>query len=369
MRISDLPFGSNIKIPERREDGTFKLADYTLGFFGAGTAGLIRKDIYDNRVWVGNSAEYAGSNLDKRMTEIYNSYPAELKELIIPSTIPLYNGNGAEDITRKVFAPTLTMVGCGDNHGVEEGFTWPIFTDQNSRIKTFNGFESNWWLSSQYSSDDDWFVRTDGSAKNIRSYIDFGVVPAFVIPQSVQIDDTPDKDGSYRLTVLNSGKYLYGAELSKAIREELKRQGIKGVTVSCKTYSGGQSVRVRVNATATDFVSRDEYINNYSCNDIGYWLYTEDGEQIHREKWFALDGDEQQRTLRSHAAREYDYYISGSHDINHYRIDDNKIYTEAFRAKLHRINAVLDAFHHDDSNSMVDYFDTNFYRDITVVAA
>ena len=82
-----------------------------------------------------------------------------------------------------------------------------------------------------------------------------------------------------------------------------------------------------------------------------------------------LDADEQQRTLRSHAAREYDYYISGSHDINHYRIDDNKIYTEAFRAKLHRINAVLDAFHHDDSNSMGDYFDTNFYRDITVVVA
>lgn len=204
MKLGELPFGSNIKIPERREDRTFKLADYTLGFFGAGTAGLIRKDIYDNRVWVGNSAEYAGSNLDKRMTEIYNSYPAELKELIIPSTIPLYNGNGAEDITRKVFAPTLTMVGCGDNHGVEEGFTWPIFTDQNSRIKTFNGFESNWWLSSQYSSDDDWFVRTDGSAKNIRSYIDFGVVPAFVIPQSVQIDDTPDNDGSYRLTELQS---------------------------------------------------------------------------------------------------------------------------------------------------------------------
>ena len=128
-------------------------------------------------------------------------------------------------------------------------------------------------------------------------------------------------------------------------------------------------MRIKVKATAADFIGRDEYINNYSCNDIGYWLYTEDGEQIHRDKWFALDADEQQRTLRSHAAREYDYYISGSHDINHYRIDDNKIYTEAFRAKLHRINAVLDAFHHDDSNSMVDYFDTNFYRDITVVAA
>ena len=203
MKLGELPFGTNIKIPERRKDGTYELADYTLGFFGAGVAAFIRKEIH-SRCWFGDSAEYADSDLDKRMTEIYDSYPDELKELIIPSTIPLYNGSGAEDITRKVFAPTLTMVGCGDNHGVEEGFTWPIFTDQNSRIKTFNGFESNWWLSSQYSSDDDWFVRTDGSAKNIRSYIDFGVVPAFVIPHSVQIDDTPDKDGSYRLTVLES---------------------------------------------------------------------------------------------------------------------------------------------------------------------
>lgn len=303
MRISDLPFRTNIKIPERREDGTYELADYTLGYFGVGTAGLIRKDIYDNRVWIGNSAEYAGSDLDNRMTDIYDSYPDELKELIIPSTFSLYNGSGVEDITRKVFAPTLTMIGLGDNHGVEEGFTWPIFTDQNSRIKTFNGFESNWWLSSQYSSDDDWFVRTDGSAKNIRSYIDFGAVPAFAIPQSVQIDDTPDKDGSCRLTVLNSGKYLYGAELSKAIREELKRQGIKGVSVSCKTFTGGQRITVKVKAVADDFAK--------------------------------ATGDR---------------------------------YSEAFRSKLSRINAVLDTYNYDNSNCMFGFFDTNFDRTIKVVA-
>ena len=34
MKISNLLFGANIKIPERREDGTYKLADYTLGIFG-----------------------------------------------------------------------------------------------------------------------------------------------------------------------------------------------------------------------------------------------------------------------------------------------------------------------------------------------
>ena len=206
MRISDLPFGSNIKIPERREGGTYELADYTLGClnnFDVGTAGLIRKDIH-SLCRFGDSVEYAGSDLDKRMAEIYDSYPDELKELIIPSTIPLYNGSGAEDITRKVFAPTLTMIGCGVNHGVEEGFTWPIFTGWNSRIKTLNGSADWWWLSSRLSSDSAWIVGSGGSAYYFGlPSLTLGVVPAFVILQSVQIDDAPDNDGSHSLTVLN----------------------------------------------------------------------------------------------------------------------------------------------------------------------
>lgn len=203
MKLGELPFGSNIKIPERRKDGTYELADYTLGFFGVGVAALIRKDIH-SLCRFGDSVEYAGSDLDKRMTEIYNSYPDELKELIILSTIPLYNGSGAENITRNVFAPTLTMVGFGDNHGVDEGLTWPIFTGRNNRKKTFDGSAAYWWLSSQDSSDRAWYVYLSGSARS--SYLSFslGVVPAFIILQSVQIDDAPDKDGSCRLTALES---------------------------------------------------------------------------------------------------------------------------------------------------------------------
>ena len=206
MKLGELPFGSNIKIPDRREDGTYELADYTLGClnnFDVGTAGLIRKNIH-SLCRFGDSTEYAGSDLDKRMAEIYNSYPDEFKELIIPRTIPLYNGSGVENITRKVFAPTLTMVGCGDNHEAEEGLTWPIFTGRNSRKKTFNGSAACWWLSSQHSSNIAWRVYTDGSADYSYPSYTYGVVPAFVIPQSVQIDDTPYNDGSYRLTVLES---------------------------------------------------------------------------------------------------------------------------------------------------------------------
>lgn len=203
MKLGEMPFRTNIKIPERREDGTYELADYTLGYFGAGVAAFIRKDIH-SLCRFGDSTEYAGSDLDKRMTEIYDSYPEELKELIIPCTIPLYNGGDAEDITRKVFAPTLTMVGCGDNHGVEEGLTWPIFTRRNRRKKTFNGSAASWWLSSQFSSDFARHVDSVGSAYILGPSFANGGVPAFIIPQSVQIDDTPDNDGIYRLTALQS---------------------------------------------------------------------------------------------------------------------------------------------------------------------
>lgn len=206
MQLGEMTFGANIKIPERREDGTYELTDYTLGClnnFDVGAAGLIRKDIH-SLCRFGDSVEYAGSDLDKRMTEIYNSYPDELKELIIPSTIPLYNGSGPEDITRKVFAPTLTMVGCGDNEGVDEGLTWPIFTGRNSRKKAFNGSATAWWLSSRFSFGGAWLVDTGGFANFDFPLNPHGVVPAFVIPQSVQIDDTTDNDGSYRLTELES---------------------------------------------------------------------------------------------------------------------------------------------------------------------
>lgn len=203
MKLGEMPFRTNIKIPECHKDGTYELADYTLGFFGAGVAALIREEVH-SLCRFGDSAEYAGSDLDKRMTEIYDSYPGELKELIIPSTFSLYNGSGVENITRKVFAPTLTMVGCGDNDGAEEGFTWPIFTGMNSRKKTFNGSAAFWWLSSRFSSGSAWLVCSVGSAYILGPSFANGGVPAFIIPQSVQIDDTPDNDGIYRLTALQS---------------------------------------------------------------------------------------------------------------------------------------------------------------------
>lgn len=200
MKISNLVLGANIKIPECREDGTYELADYTLGCynnFGINTVGLVRKYIH-SLCRFGDNVEYAGSDLDKRMTEIFDSYPDELQNMIVDVKIPLYCvGANPIEITRSVFAPTYTMVGYGDNHGVNEGFTWPIFTGQNSRKKTFNGSATSWWLPSQYSSDFARHVDSVGSAYILDPLFANGVVPMFVLPQSVQIDYLTDNDGSY----------------------------------------------------------------------------------------------------------------------------------------------------------------------------
>lgn len=215
-KISNLLLGANIKIPERQEDGTYKLTDYMLGCynnFGINTVGFVRKDIH-SVCRFGDNTEYVGSDLDKRMAEIFDSYPDELQDMIVDVEIPLHVGGNPIEITRSVFAPTLTMVGCGDNNGVDEGLTWPIFTGRHSRKKAINGVECGWWLSSQVYSwlsspvlEFDWLIGVEGYTDySVPSY-SFGVVPAFVVPQSIQIDYTTD-NGSYKLKGL-SHYYTY----------------------------------------------------------------------------------------------------------------------------------------------------------------
>ncbi len=72
-----------------------------------------------------------------------------------------------------------------------------------------------------------------------------------------------------------SNKSLYGADLSAAIRADIKAAGIKGVTVKCKSYSGGQSITATIRISAADYVDEADYIAAYRVR--GNWVY--DGER------------------------------------------------------------------------------------------
>ena len=160
-----------------------------------------------------------------------------------------------------------------------------------------------------------------------------------------------------------SNRRLYGSDLSAAIRQEFKAAGLKGVTVKCKTYSGGQHLTITVKTTDADFVSREEYMRNYEPNPICGWIDLGPNDRIHMDVYYNADGD--QENLRR-AAAAYDYHLctSGARTLNHYYLNRCTEFMPATLEKLRKINEIVTAYRYDDSNSQVDYFDTNFYYTI-----
>ena len=161
-----------------------------------------------------------------------------------------------------------------------------------------------------------------------------------------------------------SNRHLYGAELSAAVRADLKAAGVKGVSVRCKTYSGGQSLEITLKTTAADVLSLAEYIEVYRVRPAFGRIYTDCGD-ISDTDYYSMDAA-QQEEVRQRAAR-YDYRreVESECSINHYHMDEYQGFSEAGRKKLETVQAIVEAYRYDESNSMVDYFDTNFYYDIT----
>lgn len=171
-----------------------------------------------------------------------------------------------------------------------------------------------------------------------------------------------------------SDRCLYGSELSAAIRADIKAAGIKGVSIRCSSYSGGQSISATVTATAADLVSEAEYIANYRPSPAQSWVYFENGACMHTDDYFKIwnaqacgHGETYIPEIQQRAGR--DAYITateaGQHNINQYHINKYTEYKPDFLRKLERVAEIINNYRYDNSNSMVDYFDTNFYYNIS----
>lgn len=194
--ISDLPLGALINVGTDGGAGTpnYEIADKDN--LVSGGVVLVRKNIHSESAF-GSTGKYPDGTLDNLIkTTIYNEMPQKLRDKMMDVT---FNLSGSGDITRKMFALTYTMAGCGNNNGVAEGKALQLYTSNASRVKTFNGSAYSWWLSSQYFSDGAWDVYTDGSADGNYPSSPDGVVPAFAIPSETLYNATPNTDGSYNL--------------------------------------------------------------------------------------------------------------------------------------------------------------------------
>lgn len=167
-----------------------------------------------------------------------------------------------------------------------------------------------------------------------------------------------------------SDKHLYSADLSKAIREDIKAAGIKGASVRCKSYSGGQSITVTLSLPASAYVSKEQFAVDYRIPTSASWIYYEDedgkSQTMHIEKYYSREtsAEEQERIRIAAAKYAYKREAESENDLNIYHLDKYKVYTTETIEIIKKVNSIITAYRYDESNSMVDYFDTNFYYDI-----
>lgn len=194
--ISELPLGTLINVSTDGGAGTpnYEIADKDN--LVSGGVVLVRKNIYSNSAF-GTTAKYPDSTLDNLIkTTIYNKMPQKLRDKMMDVSFKLYFSG---DITRKMFALTYTMAGRGNNNGVAEGKALQLYTSNASRVKTFNGSATYWWLSSLAGDTYPYLINYEGIISNDRVSKNFGVVPAFAIPSETPYNATPNTDGSYNL--------------------------------------------------------------------------------------------------------------------------------------------------------------------------
>lgn len=172
-----------------------------------------------------------------------------------------------------------------------------------------------------------------------------------------------------------SDKHLYGADLSKAIREDIKAAGIKGASVRCKSYPGGQSITVTLSLPASAYVTKEQFAVDYRISPSFCWIDYEDengnSQSMHIEEYYSdkTSAEEQERIRISAAALEYHREAESENNVNYYHIDKYKVYSPETMEIIKKVNTIVTAYRYDESNSMVDYFDTNFYYDIVTKPA
>lgn len=161
-----------------------------------------------------------------------------------------------------------------------------------------------------------------------------------------------------------SNLHLYGADLAKAIRADIKNAGIKGVTIASKHGN----IQATITTGAADIVPEDEFIAAYRVAGSFGWVDYTDENGTNRTvsvcDFYNLPDDLQERIRIDHARREYARDYTHQNSVNHYHIDKYTGFTAAGIAKIKNVLGIISAYRYDESNSMVDYFNTNFYIDI-----
>ena len=194
--LGELAEGSLVKLNEDGAPVEFYVAkhDYESELNGAGRTLVVRKDVYDKRVWDnGNVNAYASSDLDSWFNSTYkNMLDADIRSLIGTTKIRYTPGNGNNTVgtlERAIFALSLTELGQSHSYANTEGSALPIAS--TLRIAYRNGSATAQWTRSPNTNGTSNAVglNSGGNVYYLSCNGSRGSRPCFTLPSTVLVDE------------------------------------------------------------------------------------------------------------------------------------------------------------------------------------
>lgn len=213
-------------------------------------------------------------------------------------------------------------------------------------------------------------LKANGFKWNPKKSCWYGFVDPEQIAAALEGTAAPVKEAKKAAEVINldniqSLPCLYGSELTAAIREDLKRRGVKGVTVRGRRGSG---ITVTIKATADDIASVEEMKTRYS-----YSRFTCDADRgfYNGSRWIYnfYDLSEEERQTEYNNNIMHQLKSANSFSVYHHERNECPELTTAFYNKCLAVYKIANQWNYDNSDIMTDYFDRGYYLDIDIKKA
>lgn len=187
-----------------------------------------------NRMYSEKTTIYEDCEMDTWLNETWAArYSAEMLACMLTSNILILDANNeAYSIARKFFIPSYSEWGFSAT--VPDGIASPYTTSSRKRI-VYNesGTAVICWLRTRYSDTDYRCIFINGSDSSYNAtYTAIWAIPAFDLPSSLTVADSPNDDGTYSLII--PGVDLPGIDVAIRADESDSRYTAVKVSVSIK---------------------------------------------------------------------------------------------------------------------------------------
>lgn len=319
--LSNLAIGSKIKIKVDNVDTNFIIVNQgnpSASMYDDSCNGtwLMMEDIATLSIWASNSASYPSTKIDTYLNDtFFPSLEKKVQSMIRLVKIPYrpYSSssinNGQYGYETKIFILSGYEVGYTTNQNnyiPVDGARLSYFdvgdtTNANAkRLASYNGANTIWWLRSPWTnspSNYSWTVTNSGYLSTMQTTKSYGVRPAFIVYNTLNVSDTPDGDGCYNIewkgnetqtldnlsvgSKIKFGKYsVYNESPEPIIWTVIAQDHIfnnKYIPANATTLQTTQAIDVR----AFDASEKDNHVvsnrgaygnNNYQFSNIDQWL-------------------------------------------------------------------------------------------------